>query len=385
MYLPERIKGRAFCRRGGLSSREGLFVPPNPVKHDDLVCTLRQEITQGAYPPGARLPTREQLELRFRVSSATIQKVFDTLAAEGFVVSEGRRGTYVNNRPPHLCRYGFAFHPTTQSPEWMQFHVAMHHEIIALSQANDLNLEVYTGIGNGAASPDYQRLCEDLSTQRLAGVVFHSPPYRLEESPVVALPGVPRVAFMKTPNIEGIVALDLDMQNWFERAVERLAALQCRRVAILAPPRSTAAETEHLVNALRQEGMVVRPEWVHATCICPANLPEARSLVQLLGSLPQAERPDAFLIMNDNFLEYAASGLVTAGVRVPEEAVVLVHANFPAPPCALAVERLGFDNRAAVLEAIRLIDRQRQGEAVPPRVVLRPLFESELPHSVQVR
>src|ERR1700684_2241374 len=53
--------------------------------------TLRHEILQGAFRPGAKLRT-EELRERYEVSGSTIREALTRLLGEALVTSEGQRG-----------------------------------------------------------------------------------------------------------------------------------------------------------------------------------------------------------------------------------------------------------------------------------------------------
>src|SRR5260221_13527391 len=76
-------------------------------KKNLIASEMRQLITSGRLGPGDRLPTRKELNLRFRGSMATIQAALEELSSQGFVEPHGRGGTRVVNHPPHLSQYGF--------------------------------------------------------------------------------------------------------------------------------------------------------------------------------------------------------------------------------------------------------------------------------------
>ena len=60
-----------------------------------LAETLREEIAQGVYKPGDALPTEYRLIDEYGVSRITVRKVLDLLSAEGLIVRERGRGTFV--------------------------------------------------------------------------------------------------------------------------------------------------------------------------------------------------------------------------------------------------------------------------------------------------
>lgn len=60
---------------------------------------LRAEIAQGAYAPGAKLPTEAQLALRFGVNRHTVRHALAHLAEEGLVQARRGAGVFVTSRP----------------------------------------------------------------------------------------------------------------------------------------------------------------------------------------------------------------------------------------------------------------------------------------------
>ena len=98
-----------------------------PARHEPqigqrILREMRQRIVDGVYRPSDRLPTRAELVGEFATTPVTVQRVFDVLASDGFIVAQGRRGTFVCDRPPHLTHYGLVF-PYRDRPErpWPRF------------------------------------------------------------------------------------------------------------------------------------------------------------------------------------------------------------------------------------------------------------------------
>src|SRR5690242_16268161 len=89
---------------------------PDLTKHRLILNQMRDQILSGHLKPGERLPTRRQIEQQFAAGPVTVQRALDRLARDGFVVAQGRRGTFVAQRPPHLSQYALVFpSPTVKS------------------------------------------------------------------------------------------------------------------------------------------------------------------------------------------------------------------------------------------------------------------------------
>jgi len=324
-----------------------------------VVAGLRARIVAGEYRPGDRLPTRAELERLHETTPVTIQRAFDQLVREGFVVARGRQGTFVTERPPHLCRYALVF-PYRDRPErpWPQFWRALAAEAQALTQSNGHALSFCYGNETQQDRDEYDSLEADVLAHRLAGLIFASRPFYLRGSPVLEAPGIPRVAIMAAPEPPNVRAIDLsgDLLGY---GLRHLFELGRRRIAVVTVPQLQKKTTA----ALREAGFDVPPYWIQAAS--PEAPETARGAVHLLMASNPGCRPDGLIIVDDNLVPPATAGLVDAGLRAPEDVAVVGHANFPhATPSAVPIMRLGYDIRELLGTAERILDAERRGEPV---------------------
>jgi GntR family transcriptional regulator len=61
----------------------------------ELADLLRSRIARGNWPPGHRLPTLDELVAEFGVARVTVRQAMDILSAEGRIVRQQGRGTFV--------------------------------------------------------------------------------------------------------------------------------------------------------------------------------------------------------------------------------------------------------------------------------------------------
>jgi DNA-binding LacI/PurR family transcriptional regulator len=341
-----------------------------------IIDEVRQSIITGGFSPGERLPTRMEFERRFAASSVTIQRALDRLGEDGFIEARGRHGTFVASRPPHLVRYGLVIPGEVPSPG-PHFWSALSRTARDLFSDGERTMSVYAGTGD-PSSGDYQRLLGDVQARRLAGLIFVTNPYLLHQSPVVDQPGIPRVVIGNGGSSVVPSTVELLGERWFARALDHLAALDRRRVALLAVPGRGARHLDWFIRAVASRGMTTDPCWQQAMVI---SSPEwAANLSQLMMRRPATGPvPDALVIADDNLVESAVLGLQAAGVRVPEDVAVVAHANFPWPTRSpLPVKRLGYDARAILARCVEDLDRQRR-ERVVTMSTIDPVFDHELP------
>ena len=86
----------------------------DPVKREELIGYIREQVVSGLWLPEAKLPPRTWFEQKFAAAPATVQKAFEILCGEGVLFSEPRRHTRVSGTPPHLAHYGLVLYGTAE-------------------------------------------------------------------------------------------------------------------------------------------------------------------------------------------------------------------------------------------------------------------------------
>ena len=356
--------------------------PANTRKNKTVLSALRQWIlTHGR--PGSRLPTRHEMAELHGVSPMTAQRAFDRLAADGFVVSRGRNGTFVVDKPPHLFRYGIVFSSDPSGGEggyWPPAWQAFNAEALRVQHV-DRRREVvpFYNVTGHIDSEDFQRLNREIECGRLAGLIFSGWPMpdSVANSPVWEHPDLPRVVLSGSGVPGKAVLVSAGQWDAVEPALDAFAAAGRKRIAIVDLPGSVLLDPKRTIAAIEQRGMTTRPYWLlgvnHQTNY------SATQVVQLLMSGRPEERPDGLFIANPFLVEPATAGLAAAGVRIPHDLSVIAGGNFPhLTRSHVPVRWLGVDIREIIRTAIDLIDRQRRGEAIEQVTTMPNIFEEQL-------
>lgn len=349
----------------------------NPPKYDRIAASVRDRIVRRELLPGSRLPPRTEFERQFDASSVTVQQAFGQLIREGFVQVLPKRGTFVAEQPPHLSRYAVVF---CQCPSedgfWSRYFSTINQVALSMREQFDFDVQTFYGVDRGGDSEDFAKLVRQVRNHRFAGLIFATPPFHLADTPVLTELGLPRVGIMDEP-MPGVAAVQLDQPQVVEAALDHLQQRGRRRIAVLASGQGafTGRRLEHLNTQLARRGMQTRPYWLQA--IDPHQHEAVRNNSHLL--MQCREQPDGLVILDDNLEEHAAAGLIAAGASVPADLDVVAHCNFPSGSYpTIPLRRVGFDLREVLLEAIRLIDRQRAGESVTSVHRVKPKFDAEV-------
>ena len=266
------------------SSVEGIYR-----KAEVIADHLRSSIVGGEYERGDRLPTRQVLCERYGVSNVTVQRAFDRLAGEGFIVSVERQGTFVAEDSPHLTRYALLFPGRPGEGMRNQFFMALAREAEDFSEES--NFELHYGFEGHTGVERYRALLEDVRNQRLAGVIFASPPLALKNSPIVERPGIPRAAFMTASPALDLPAVTIDHEEFLRKLVAEVENSGRLRVGAIASSRQGVKFAQKLQRVLREAGVPIEPDWFQAASLSEPQW--AIPLTRLLMNGEGNERPES--------------------------------------------------------------------------------------------
>ncbi len=341
-------------------------------KYGDILKDLRLGIVSGKLPPGSHLPTRIQLKKRFDASNQTIQVAMNSLIRDGFVWTNRSGGTIVAENPPHLCRYGLVSSiPFSES----RFMSTMQQAAMKLADERECSFTYYCYENGHINSEGYKRLIADVESHRVAGLIFLTPPFHLDGTPVLLQSGLPRVSNCGHGMKEGVANIYFDHQLFLVKATDHLVKIGRKRIAMIGGYLNRE-DMEKDISYLM--GRKVSRPLLTQNCT-PWYSWSAHQAALLLMGLSEKERPDALIIRDDHLVEAATEGLANADVRIPEDMTIVAHSNFPdrATSC-VPVTRLGLDCEDMIRRDVECLKAQRQGSHVQLRTNMPAVFESEI-------
>jgi len=349
----------------------GLATDSTQTKSREILSHLRRRIVSGEFPPGSQLPTHGELCRKFKVGASTVHVAMNRLIRDGFLRAKRATGTFVVDHPPHLSRYALVIPNQESDPAlWGQYYRALNNEVVGTRRKDHRRVQVFGGVEPHPDNETYGQLLHEIRSQRLAGLIFPISPWTFLNSPLLdedkTLPRVisGAISIENDPDYPGMLPVVFDNRGFIVRSLDHLQKLGRKRVAFVGfnlPDDRWEAE-------LAVRGMQTRVYWCHAPKV--SEIGAARNVVQLLLRLPEDDRPDSLIILDDNLVEGATAGLLSAGVRVGHDLDVIGHCNFPWPTRAMTnIVRLGTDVREILAASIESIDQFRRGETVSPRLI----------------
>ncbi len=339
-------------------------------KQEVVAAALRERIRSGRYAAGNLIPTVRDLAERLGASVPTVSHALGLLSDEGFIVTDGRRGTRVVDHPPHRHRIGLVLPDVPDERgryanlQWQ----ALADAAVALSRDPATTIAIFPVLNRHAELPEHQRLLRALDHGAIAGLVvcepFHGDAWL--DLDALRLPVIGPSHAGRGPRGR----IGLDQSDFRRRAIDLFHARGRRRLAAVMDmaPWSLAAVDQLRADAVAR-GLACPPGSILAA---PLHAPGwARHAVTALMRGPARERPDALLVCDDNLAAEVEAGLDAVGVA-ERDLDLVVLANFPNPPSTRRVAlRLGWDQRehlrlAAAAIAGWLDDRRPLGDITLP-------------------
>ena len=346
-------------------------------KTQDVQVELRSRIVDGRYAPGERLPTFDEMEREFDVSRMVLQQAVGRLRTDGFVRTFHRKGLFVADAPPNLCRVALLFAEMIGGPGWSRMNAAIVNETRRLEREHaDWRFQIFDGMLDSRLGAERRALLEaDVQAHKLAGVIFTPRTFEFLDRAVLADANLPKAFVCASDKLALRATVGVDSAGLYHRAVERLVAKGRRRIAILHMA-DTAFDLDHRA-LFGSFGLPLHAPWVQ--WVGRSHPQFAENLVTLLLDYPAKERPDGLIIADDNLIEHAAAGIVKTGLRVGKDLDVVAHCNWPWPLASvLPMERIGFDATDILRRSIEAIVTQRQGQPPPASQKVPALFEWEV-------
>ena len=331
--------------------------------HPKITEFLRKEIVAGRLAPGSLLPPRLQLLKQFEAAPATIQEAIHQLRAEGFVeTSSPRRGTRVVEMPPHLYHYKLIFPPTIPAKS------AYYDAIVEAAQRLQTEGKCYFSIFHGVNSPKdlegYGEILKEIEKNQIAGLFFATSGAEFWETPLFDKPGIPRFAVADAWQLGDKVSKAIfDLQSFFTLAAKMIAQQNRKKVFVLNRSSYMGYSLDKILETeMRAKGLHIPEYW--AQFVASQEYAIERCLQMIFSG--GKEVPDTILITDDHLVEVTTRLLQKMGSAIPENLLVVAHANFPKPTIShLPALRIGYDISELLHIGMDNLFMEQQGKKPP--------------------
>lgn len=349
-------------------------------RYQQIADEMRSQIIRGQSGPGEKLPTFDELVECFDTSRSIVQMAVGQLRDQGFVRSDGRRGMFVEDHPPHLYRYGILFPGHPGDAHWSRFNSALTQEATRLAaQTPGYRFECYFDLHKNALNNGIDRLLDDVRQETLAGLMVMPFCDQAVNHPIIKQSGIPVLHFFGSIESGRLPSLTTDHNDYLTKIVlPKLKANGANRIASVS---MAEHPTAGLMSMIQSAGLQTRKSWIQYVS---RDYPETiRRIIWLLYELPVDQRPDGLLILDDNLIEHVMLGLNDCDLSVGKDVHVFAQYNWPSDsPSMLPIHRFGVHTGQFLIKACRVIDDMRRGQDVPQFQSMPSWFEKQIPRSV---
>ena len=334
----------------------------SPEKREEITDHIRQQIVSGLWHPGDLIPSRAELEKQFKTTPITVQRAVQPLIEDGFLCPKGRKGTFVAENPPHLSRYALVFphHPEDDSENGLLKRLRM--SAIDLKQSEGLDIECFFQMDGNQDRKDHMDLVRQLKRSKFAGIIFASPPLLLQNTAVMDLSGIPRLAFMAGHHNSQVTPIRLAGADVRNRAIDFIHNSAKRSPCFILPQTDYPHDfCTQLIEHVATLGMSLRPEWIQM--VNQREPSSCTNIARLLFSANNKIIPDSIFIADDNVISNVIAGLQAELGDRAKEITICVQCNFPSEDrYQLPVKRFGFDIPSLLRRAIDMIAANRSDQ-----------------------
>jgi GntR family transcriptional regulator of arabinose operon len=344
--------------------------------HEDIAGVLRQEIARSR--PGDRLDSEAKLAQRFSVSGVTIREALLALTKEGLIQRRQGSGTYVKDRVDDR-HVAVLIELDISDPRISYVYLRVPQQLRRVLERSGYRVKLYVGQvppTERPSEPTYPDFIEDVLQEKIRGVVAIATqphpkwvePLRRQGAPVVGPP----------PGYSH--AVNVDMEKLVRLAVERLIEAGRRKLAWMGWSPSWYPSTTLPVfkQSLQEHGVPFHEEWISVglhPSAAGAGWEEFREIWTA-----RAEKPDGLIVADDVLFRDASTAILDAGVRVPEQLMVITHANKGSGIlCPFPVARMEIDPDEYAEAMGQMLIGLMKGELTGSQEVMVPARWVEMP------
>ncbi len=338
----------------------------SPALKRRIIDHVLSRIVGGDWQPGCRLPTRVEFEKEFSTTAVTVNRAFEPLIKDGFLMTAGKNGTYVSSSPPHLNNFAVVY-PVFKNEE-STLDKSAFYDCVRLAEKQikeqfDIQFTDYNDFSASPGNQAYQQLLDDIRNHRLAGVFFSHWP-DLDRTPLMRELNIPAVAICSRPCPGNVLAIGNPLTPILDKAIENFKLKGRKKAALLSPP-VYHSKIEEFRQKFASAGIELSLENIQFIDLDYHWTVEYST--ELLFSQSRQSLPDCLFIADDNLVAPAIDGIITAaGAAYAKTLNIACLANFPNEyDFKIPVDLFGYDMVIAFKHILEILQNHKTRAATP--------------------
>lgn len=351
---------------------------------------VRQMIRSGQFVSGTKLPSTQELAIRWKTHASTVHAALIPLVKQGLLARCHGKGTFVCKREERLTCAGIYLAEDIWTKETASFQRSVHARL--KQYLNEMGIQTRTWIDPRPSAenihpwPELVRAAEHREIQAVfttAGGWF---------LPWINKLPIPSAHCTSTdiPNRVGTDPFQLA-----DLSLHALAEQGGRSVGLICPipaahrdvpqqrPRALDEFFAHFIDTSRDLGLVLKNEWVRTPPhehFLDGVTEECFGRDEFLRLWSQTEKPDGLVVFTDWAAKGVILGLLEKQVQVPHDLKLVLYKNAGVELlCPVPAAFIVMDEREVARALFRLVEQQLNGEAIAP--ILVPVSRWDAPGS----
>ena len=325
----------------------------------DILTQVKSDLSSGRLTRNGKLPVREDLGKFYGVSKSTVQKVFAALEKEGFVISKGSQGTFVNPRSPDQTDVAVILPAGSRELTSNSLYSQFAHRRAALEHSTGKRFRLFYVDDLRMIKDDFQHLAQEVRALKFWGAIFLFAPLSWMYEPFLEN-GIPVVS-LTDESSQKISTVWVDYSDLLEKMLDECKAAGCRRPALIS---MTSVPYHHIVdykNKAAEIGIEVSDRMIYGLQALSIHPEWFRHPVYSLFS--GGNPPDALLLLDETFLFHTCSALLELGLLPGRDVRIISQRTFPGIfPAPEPVTFIGFRIEDIVESCLHALSALSEGQ-----------------------
>ncbi len=338
---------------------------------------LRELISSGRYPAGAKFPTNIELTESLKVPVSTVNMAMGSLVKEGLLTRRQGVGTFVSARKGGLRRIGVYFLPGVFANTTNIFAHGVYQQLAAQLAKRRVELRTFVDSRPGNKRNEcWDELREEAISGGVDGII----------APVMDYPGWEWFGKLPVPLAcvgTGTMSckIDFDNESLVDLCLAPLAKAGRRRVALISPlshyeksnPDGSRHKQALLADTFRFKARALGMEIVSGLDDPGVKDPittEKAALSEFNRIWDAEQRPDGLVVMPDSIAKGAIAASLERRVDVAKELTVVIVKNAELElVCPFPATFVTISMAEAAAALIKMVELQRGGGKPQPMLI----------------
>lgn len=320
---------------------------------NELLSKVKNDISSGRITRNGKLPVREELGQHYGVSKTTVQKVFAALEKEGFIISRGSLGTFVNPLSPDRTDIAVVLPAGYQATNSNSLYLQFESEKATLEKVTLKRFKTFYVDNMRMDDDDFEGLAEDAQAMRFCGAFFPFAPLKWMYAPFIKH-NIPVVS-LTDEEIPGISTIWVNYSDMLCKMLEECKNSNCKSPALL----SSARLPYHHIIDYKQKAAELGFDIADSSICGLADIAARTDWLkhQISALFCNKNHPDALLLQDELYLFSAYSALLELGIVPGRDVKIISQRTFPGVSTAPEqVSFIGFDLFEIMNAAVEALD-----------------------------